>query len=107
MTLSDSAGWLAAGLTLVSFSMRTMIGLRLAAIAANLCFILYGIGNGLLPVAALHILLLPCNVLRLVEIHRAACDLPQNEAERGWNSASRCPDEVQHSTNLKGEDNGS
>jgi CRP/FNR family cyclic AMP-dependent transcriptional regulator len=70
MDAGDLAGWLAASLTLISFSMRSMMALRIAAIAANVCFILYGTANGLYPVVVLHILLLPCNFLRLYELRR-------------------------------------
>lgn len=68
MSAGDLAGWLAAGLTLLAFLMRSMTALRLAAIAANLCFILYGALNMAWPVLALHLTLLPCNLQRLWEL---------------------------------------
>jgi len=68
---AEGIGWLAAGLTLLTFSMRSMVALRLAALAANLCFIVYGASAGLPPVLVLHVLLLPCNLLRLAELRRA------------------------------------
>lgn len=58
-------GWLAAGLTLLTFSMRSMLWLRISALAANVCFITYGALAGLAPVLVLHLLLLPCNLVRL------------------------------------------
>lgn len=58
-------GWLAAGLTLLTFSMRSMLWLRISALAANVCFITYGALAELAPVLVLHVLLLPCNVVRL------------------------------------------
>lgn len=61
-------GFLAAGLMLASFAMRTMLPLRLVAIAGNLAFIAYGLMQGLTPVIALHALLLPLNIWRAVEI---------------------------------------
>ena len=64
---AEALGWIAASFTLLAFSVRTMIGLRTAGIAANLSFILYGITQHLYPVAALHFLLLPCNLARLYE----------------------------------------
>ena len=63
-------GWAAAAFTLLAFSMRTMLPLRMAAIASNLFFIGYGAFGGLTPVLVLHVLLLPFNVLRLAELLR-------------------------------------
>jgi CRP/FNR family transcriptional regulator, cyclic AMP receptor protein len=63
-------GWAAAGFTLLAFSMRTMLPLRMAAIASNFFFIAYGALGGLTPVLVLHVLLLPFNLLRLVELLR-------------------------------------
>ncbi|MFM2119958.1 MAG: hypothetical protein RL722_1426, partial [Pseudomonadota bacterium] len=37
--LTDILGWAAAAMTLLAFSMRTMIPLRMASIVANCCFI--------------------------------------------------------------------
>lgn len=67
MTPDDLIGWAAAALTLLTFSMRSMTSLRIAAVAASLCFIAYGAAQALYPVVALHCLLLPCNLYRLLE----------------------------------------
>lgn len=48
--------------------MRGMIRLRLAATASNLCFIAYGASLHLFPILTLHILLLPLNIWRMLEI---------------------------------------
>jgi CRP/FNR family transcriptional regulator, cyclic AMP receptor protein len=63
-------GWVAAGFTLLAFSMRTMMPLRMAAIASNVFFIAYAALDGLHPVLVLHSVLLPFNLLRLAEIVR-------------------------------------
>ena len=68
MTASNSIGWLAAALTLLTFSMRSMIALRIAALSANVCFMTYGVLSGLYPVIALHALLFPCNLVRLCQL---------------------------------------
>lgn len=70
MTPTELVGWLAARLTLLAFHMRSMTALRVVAIAANLCFIFYDAMSWAYPVLALHIALLPCNVLRLCELWR-------------------------------------
>jgi hypothetical protein len=70
MSWVDLVGWLAAGFTLLAFSMKTMLPLRMAGIAANLCFILFGLMQGTMPILVLHLLLLPFNLFRLWQILR-------------------------------------
>ena len=67
MTLAaiDAIGFLAAALTLATFAQRAMIPMRALAIAANLCFIAYGLLGAYGPVLALHVVLLPINASRL------------------------------------------
>jgi hypothetical protein len=72
MQLIDSIGYLAAGLVLVTFCMRSMRALRCVAILSNLFFIGYGYLGALMPIVVLHLLLLPINLLRLVELGLAA-----------------------------------
>jgi hypothetical protein len=72
MTADDFIGWIAAALTLLTFSLRSMMSLRIAAVAANVCFIAYGVTQELYPVIALHSLLIPCNLYRLLELLRDA-----------------------------------
>ncbi len=68
MTWIDVFGWLGAAMTFAAYSMRTMLPLRTAAIAANLAFILFGWLAGLTQILILHAALLPFNVYRLVEL---------------------------------------
>ena len=64
-------GLLAAASTLAAFSCRQMLSLRVAAILANVFFIIYASQLGLRPVLYLHCLLLPMNVMRLSQCLRA------------------------------------
>jgi CRP/FNR family cyclic AMP-dependent transcriptional regulator len=66
------AAWVAAVLVFSSFFMKTMIPLRIAAIASNVAFITYallgleyGIFGRVYPILVLHSALLPLNVVRL------------------------------------------
>jgi CRP/FNR family transcriptional regulator, cyclic AMP receptor protein len=68
MAATDAIGYLAASLVLVTFCMRSMRSLRCVAIASNLAFIGYGYCNDLMPVLFLHLLLLPVNIRRLVQL---------------------------------------
>jgi hypothetical protein len=61
----DALGYAASGLTLATFAQRTMLPMRMLAIAANLCFIGYGAMGMYMPVLVLHLVLLPINLIRL------------------------------------------
>ena len=65
--LIDALGFVAAGAVLATFSVRSITALRTVAIISNLLFIVYAAGANLLPVLALHALLLPLNLWRLRE----------------------------------------
>ena len=66
------AAWIAALLVFSSFFMKTMIPLRVVAIASNVAFISYallgleyGIFGRVYPILVLHSALFPLNVVRL------------------------------------------
>ena len=70
-------GWIAAALVFSTFFMKTMLPLRLVAIASNVAFMTYGllsIAYGdfgrIYPIFVLHTCLLPLNVVRLIELRR-------------------------------------
>jgi CRP/FNR family cyclic AMP-dependent transcriptional regulator len=67
MTAVDGMGFLAAGLVLATFCMKRLVALRVTAISSNLAFILYGHIAGIEPVLVLHLILLPVNLVRLME----------------------------------------
>jgi CRP/FNR family transcriptional regulator, cyclic AMP receptor protein len=68
--MSDYLGYLASTLVLWTFCTRTMLPLRVSAIASNVAFIAYGALLHLYPVLVLHVVLLPLNTWRLTEIFR-------------------------------------
>jgi CRP/FNR family cyclic AMP-dependent transcriptional regulator len=65
MTFIELLGWLAAALVLLSFSLKTMVSLRVAAITSNVVFFAYGALAGITPIMVLHGLLFPLNLWRL------------------------------------------
>jgi CRP/FNR family transcriptional regulator, cyclic AMP receptor protein len=67
MNVYEPIGYLASLLVLAAFSVRGMVTLRVLAIASNLAFIGYAALAGIDPVLLLHALLLPVNVLRLLQ----------------------------------------
>jgi CRP/FNR family transcriptional regulator, cyclic AMP receptor protein len=72
MTLAEGLGYVASLLVFLTFCMRTMIPLRIAAIGSNVAFIAYAGLGGLYPILILHALLLPMNIWRTVEMLRLA-----------------------------------
>ena len=63
-------GYAASLLVFSTFYMKTMIPLRLIAVASNVAFLTYGYFAGLYPVFFLHVVLLPLNILRLYQMHK-------------------------------------
>jgi hypothetical protein len=63
----DLLGYAAAFLVFLTFCMKTLLWLRMIAVASNLVFIAYAVGAGLIPILILHGVLLPLNLFRLWE----------------------------------------
>lgn len=78
MSSFEPVGYLASMLVLASFCMRDMVALRVVAIAGNLAFIVYSGLADIGPVLLLHVVLLPVNVLRLVELRAALRRCPDD-----------------------------
>jgi CRP/FNR family transcriptional regulator, cyclic AMP receptor protein len=68
-------GATASTLTLISFSMKSMLPLRSFALASNFFFIAYGYLDSLWPVLVLHSCLLPLNTKRLLDIRRLTAEI--------------------------------
>ena len=66
----EAFGYLGALMMLATFSMKTMLHLRMVGIVANLAFITYGVLDHVYPVLLLHMILLPLNVWRLWQLLR-------------------------------------
>lgn len=70
VTPAEMLGYVAACLTVVTYSMRTMVPLRAVGIAANCLFIAYGYFAAVYPQLLLHAILLPINCVRLRQMMR-------------------------------------
>jgi signal-transduction protein with cAMP-binding, CBS, and nucleotidyltransferase domain len=70
MTWIDFLGYAASASVLATFCMGTMVPLRIAAIGSNVLFIAFGALAHIYPVLILHIILLPVNCARLLQIQR-------------------------------------
>lgn len=70
MHIAELIGYAASVLVFLTFYMKTMIPLRIVGLGSNFAFIAYGYLGGLYPVLALHLILLPLNILRLRQMLR-------------------------------------
>ncbi len=85
--LIELTGWIAAALTFVAYSCRTMLPLRMSAVAANVFFATYGALTGIWPTLVLHLALLPLNGYRLwqiVDLTRRARAASRTGDTFGW-----------------------
>jgi len=93
--LSEISGYVASTLVLLTFVAKDMRLLRTVAIFSNLAFITYGTIEWLPPVLFLHMVLLPLNAVRLVEVVRttqAKDDLVQRRRSIGKGSCLLAPE---------------
>lgn len=79
MNFVDILGFAAAALVLLTFGMKTMLPLRLFAIASNVLFASYGFLANIYPVMLLHLALLPLNVMRLVQLRRLIANIRSSQ----------------------------
>lgn len=70
-------GYLGAVVTIGTYSMRTMIPLRVVGICANILFIIYGLVAEVYPQFALHVILLPLNIGRLYQMVRLVAQVKE------------------------------
>jgi hypothetical protein len=80
-------GYAGAAVNIVTYSMRTMIPLRIMAIASNCIFIVYGSIGSVYPILVLHAVLLPLNAYRLREMLRLVANVrnaAQNDLQLDW-----------------------
>jgi hypothetical protein len=64
----DLLGFAAAAAVLAGFCMNSIRHLRMAALASNVLFVVYGVFAHIYPVVILHIILLPINLQKLHRI---------------------------------------
>ena len=81
MSLGELFGYIASVLVFTTFYMKTMVPLRLVAIASNVAFIIYALWGGLTPILILHVLLLPLNTLRLMQLRNLSSQIERAARE--------------------------
>lgn len=75
LTAGNAFGMLAVALCFASFVVKSMTTLRLLALAANVCFMLYGYMESVWVSLAFNGILLPVNAQRLWEIRRTSAEI--------------------------------
>lgn len=70
MNWIDLLGYAASASVLATFCMSTMVPLRIIAIGSNVLFASFGFFAHIYPVLVLHLILLPVNITRLVQLER-------------------------------------
>ncbi len=85
----EYVAWIASLLVFCSFFMRTMIPLRVVAVASNVAFVVYallglkfGVFEKVYPILVLHAALLPLNLRRLHQMRRLITNVRQASDER-------------------------
>ena len=85
--MADILGYAASLAVLATFTVRTMVPLRVIAILSNVLFVVYGYEADIRPVLVLHLVLLPINLVRLAGLMTRDAPRPSAAAIR-W--ASGC-----------------
>ena len=88
LEMVDVIGAAAAASTLLTFAHKSMLPMRVSAIAANLLFIAYGGLGPFYPILVLHVILLPLNVGRLIECVRQSGTTPPSSLIDEWRRGS-------------------
>ena len=94
-------GSLAALSVLASFCMTTMIPLRILALTSNVLFSLYGLVGHIYPVLVLHVILMPINLIKLVELRSHARAAKVDEHQTGSATSTIAPDELRSRFGLR------
>ncbi len=82
MSWIDLTGYLASLSVLATFCMESMLSLRCVAVLSNTLFITYGTAEHLYPVLLLHAVLLPINLLKIVQLRRKIGSASSADAQR-------------------------
>ena len=87
LRFAETLGYIAAFLVFMTFSMKTMVPLRIVGIASNVFFIAYGYLNPAYPLLVLHLALLPLNIFRLnqmLTLVREVENATQGDLDMNW-----------------------
>ncbi len=72
---SDMIGYAGTGFTIMAYSMRRMLSLRVAAVLSSVALLVYAVLTGSGPIIVMELILLPINSYRLIELLRPSGNL--------------------------------
>ena len=84
----EAIGYCGTLATVVSYSMRTIVPLRVTSILSSVFFIAYAAAAGVWPMLATELVLLPLNCVRLIQ------DTRPRLAARAKSGRTACPDDT-------------
>lgn len=67
---SDVVGYAGTGFTIMAYSMRRMLQLRVAAVMSSVALLVYAVLTSSGPIIVMELILLPINSYRLIELLR-------------------------------------
>jgi len=73
-TIIEAIGYAGTTATIASYSMKSILALRVTAVASSFFFIAYSVGFGAWPLLITELIILPINTYRLVELLRERRD---------------------------------
>jgi CRP/FNR family cyclic AMP-dependent transcriptional regulator len=74
-------GLIGAALSIVAYTMKSMLPLRAVALASNVCFLAYGITESQVPSILLNLVVIPLNFVRFREIRQLVQDVEEAGAD--------------------------
>ena len=81
MTIIDVLGFIGAGLMAASYLMKSMLPLRLVALAANVCLLAYALKAHSWPTVLLYLAVIPINLKKVVEIRKLVAAIAHARAD--------------------------
>ena len=87
ISFGEVFGYAAAVVTFATYSMKTMIPLRISGIVANILFITFVYLDGIYPTLVLHAILLPVNSVRLyqmLQLVQRVREAAQGDLDMNW-----------------------
>ena len=72
---SDMVGYAGTGFTIMAYSMRRMLPLRVAAVLSSVTLLVYAVLTSSGPIIVMELILLPINSYRLIELLRPSGNL--------------------------------
>lgn len=74
-------GFIGAGLMVASYLMQSMLPLRLVALSANVCLVIYALLGGAWPTMILYLAMIPINIKKVLQIKKLIASMEHAKAD--------------------------